>query len=180
METLIETVTLDSDESNELLFKVRIEGAEQSPAKVRLVCESNDVSLMFEGHRSDAGEDIVQFDLPMMKGKLPEGTYPARVEVLIEDRYFVPVKFNMHFKKTVTVVAEAVKLAPRVQKPTLTVTAAPIVQKRIVESTPVTTQANNPQKSALRKRIEEKRNIEDLDSQSIIREAREFVKGQRS
>lgn len=172
MENLLETVSLDSDESNELLFKVKVEGADQAPAKVRLVCEAKDVSYMFEGTCSSAGEDIVQFDVPALKGKLAEGTYPARVEVLIDNRYFVPVRFNMTFKRAVTVVAEAMTVVPKKVATSVTVTAAPIVVKEKI----VQVVAPVPQRrSTLRERMAGKKNIEDLDSAAIIREAREFA-----
>lgn len=121
----METIDLDIEESNELLFKVKIEGIEPAPAKVRLVCEAGDVSYMFKGHATS--DDVVQFMLPSLSGKLKEGVYSSRVEVLIENRYFAPVEFNINFKKAVKVVAEAVQVAHRAPKPQVSVTAVPVV-----------------------------------------------------
>ena len=130
MEPLLETIELDVEESNELLFKVKVEGVEQAPAKVRLVCEVGDVAYMFHGH-STSEEGVVQFMLPVMKDKLKEGTYLSRVEVLIENRYFAPVQFNTHFKKTVTVVAESMVPTARRPVPQVSVSAsAPVVVKK--------------------------------------------------
>lgn len=124
MEQLTETVTLDMEEANELAFKIKVEGA-STPAKVRLVCESPEVSYMFVGRGT--GEDgVVQFVIPQMKGKLQEGTYAARVEVLIENRYFSPVQFQLNFKKTMQVFAESIQLVQPV-KPEIRVSASPIV-----------------------------------------------------
>jgi len=125
MEQLTETITLDVEESNELAFKLKVEGAE-SPVKVRLVCENEQVAYMFSG-RGTSEDGVVQFIVPQMKGKLSEGTYPARVEVLIDNRYFVPVQFNMHFKKTMQVFAESVQVVSTPIKPEIRVSAAPIV-----------------------------------------------------
>lgn len=134
-EPIVETVTLDSDESNELLFKVNIEGHVVGPAKVRLVCESDDMSYMFPGRPADDG--LVQFLLHKAAG-MKEGTYPARVEVLIENRYFIPVEFNIELKKVVQVFAEAVKVVPRQsQRQDIKVSAAPIIVKPRVEPKPV-------------------------------------------
>lgn len=124
MEQLTETITLDVEEANELAFKIKVEGA-STPAKVRLVCESPEVSYMFVG--KGTGEDgVVQFVIPQMKGKLQEGTYAARVEVLIENRYFSPVQFQLDFKKTMQVFAESIQLVQPI-KPEIRVSASPIV-----------------------------------------------------
>jgi hypothetical protein len=126
METLIETVDLDVEESNELAFKIKVEGTANSPARVRLVCEGPDISYMFNG-RGTNEDGVVQFIMPKMNDKLQEGIYQARVEVLIENKYFSPVQFQINFKKTVKVVAEALFLQPRIAKPEISVSAAPIV-----------------------------------------------------
>lgn len=142
MEPLLETIDLDIEEANELLFKVKVEGVEQAPAKVRLVCEVGDVAYMFNGHATPE-EGIVQFLLPTLKGKLPEGVYPSRVEVLIENRYFAPVSFNICFKQAMKVVAEAVRLPERKAAPKVTVTAAPVIVKQ-------PTRAPEPAKSEMK------------------------------
>lgn len=126
METLTETVDLDVEESNELAFKIKVEGTANSPARVRLVCEGPEMSYMFNG-RGTGDDGIVQFIMPKMSDKLQEGIYQARVEVLIENRYFSPVQFQINFKKAVKVVAEALFLQPKIVKPEISVSAAPIV-----------------------------------------------------
>lgn len=129
MEPLLETIDLDVEESNELLFRVKVEGAEQAPVKVRMVCESGDLAFMFNG-RTAGGDGLVQFNLPVMRDKLKEGVYQARVEVLIENRYFAPVQFQVNFKKAIKVVAESVQIAPRKAAPEIRVSAAPIVKPK--------------------------------------------------
>lgn len=122
---LNETVTLDLEESNDLTFKIKLEGTAMSPAKVRLVCENEDFAYMFNGYGT--GEDeVVQFTLPRMDKKITEGTYNARVEVLVDNRYFAPLQFQINFKKTLSVVAETIQVVRKAVKPDVTVTAAPI------------------------------------------------------
>lgn len=133
MEPLLETIELDIEESNELKFKIKLEGNVSSPAKVRLVCEGDEFSYVFKGYGT--GEmDVVQFTLPRMESKLKEGTYNAKVEVLVENRYFAPLQFQINFKKRVTVVAESIKVLPRPPEPEIKVTAAPIVVVRPPEN----------------------------------------------
>ncbi len=134
MEPLIETIVLDMEEANELAFKVKVEGA-SSPAKVRLVCEGNDVAYMFSG-RPFGNDDVVEFTIPQMKDKLQEGTYTARVEVLIENRYFTPVQFQINFKKTLKVFAEAIKVQKPVLNPEVKVSAAPVMIQKVVPPSP--------------------------------------------
>lgn len=133
-EPLVETVELDVDESNELLFKVAIEGHVVGPAKVRLVCESDEMAYMFHGRPASDQPGLVQFILN--KG-LAAGTYPARIEVMVENRYFVPVNFNIEMKKAVSVVVESVQAVKIVKRDDVKVTASQIVVKPRVEAKPV-------------------------------------------
>lgn len=141
MTTSSEQIVLDVEETNELLFKVKVEGTDPSPARVRLVCEGQDgVSYMFNGKPGQ--DDLVQFVIPSMSGKIKEGLYAGSVEVLVENRCFVPVQFNINFKKTVKVMAEVFKpqLPP---PPKVTVTAAPIVVKKPQQVSEAREQAPN-------------------------------------
>lgn len=136
MELVQETIVLDPEESNELLFRVTVEGTDPTPARVRLVCESTDVSYMFSGRACDQ-PDVVAFVIPSMKGRLSEGNYNARVEVLLENRYFAPVSFNINFKKPVRVVAESLSTVRHVQPTAPKVSVVPIVKPK--EETPKVT-----------------------------------------
>lgn len=108
---MVETVELDSDESNELTFKINVEGRISGPARVNLVCEGNDVSYMFLGEPT--GEDgNIRFKIPKSVN-LKEGTYPSHIDVLIDNKRFVPSKFNIEFKKSIEVFAEAVSVSQR-------------------------------------------------------------------
>jgi hypothetical protein len=122
-------IEVDIDEANELLFKVQIEGTEV-PAKTRLVCEGKDVGYMFSGGFTNE-PGVIQFVIPNMKGKIAEGVYNAKLEVLIENRCFSPIEFKLQFKKQMTVVAESLssavtkKLVPEVK-----VTTASLIEVR--------------------------------------------------
>lgn len=132
VESLLETIELDIEEASELTFKVKIEGIDPAPARVRLVCETADMSLMFDGR--PIGKDLVRFELPSLAGRLKEGSYASRVEVLIENRYFAPVRFNLGLKKAVNVVAEAVDVTGHRQQPAVKITALPIAARVIDKS----------------------------------------------
>ncbi len=185
MEPLLETIDLDVEESNELLFKIKVEGVEQAPAKVRMVCEVGDIAYMFTGEPM-GNDGLVQFILPIMKDKLKEGTYLSRVEVLIENRYFAPVSFNANFKKSVTVVAESVQLQPRKSVPQVTVTATQVIKPKpkpapvVEQKAPPTPLAPASKPTTLKeRRAVREQVIDDVDddSASLIKElARGFMK----
>lgn len=128
MEQINETIDLDIEESNDLTFKIRLEGNASAPARVRLVCEGKDMSYMFNGYGT--GEDeVVQFTLPKMDSRLVEGLYASRVEVMIDNKYFVPLQFYLNFKKSINVVAESIQVAPKTARQELKVSATPVVAK---------------------------------------------------
>lgn len=174
-------VDLDLDESNELDFKIKVEGIAPTNAKVRLVCESEEVSFMFNGHSTNE-VDVVQFVMPKMKDRLQEGTYPARVEVLIDNKYFVPVQFNISFKKAITVVAESLTVAPRKAKQDIVVTAThvepqqkPIEKQTQKQPVVVETKAIETPTTTLKDIYATKKNVNSEDR--LIRElARSFIK----
>ncbi len=148
-----ETISLALDEENELTFKVQIEGAD-APAKVRLVCECDDVSYMFYGGPSQDGKDLVEFTIPQMKGKVKDNQIlESRIEVLVGNKYFVPVEFDVNFKQSTVVVVESVK-QPNIKKK-LTETSVtsgiisvksrvsePVEQKATIEESRKTIQKN--------------------------------------
>lgn len=141
METLRESIELDVDESNEMLFKVNVEGNVAGPARVRLVCESenDDMSYMFPGRPDDEG--LVKFVIPRMT--LKEGSYPSKIEVLLDNKYFSPVEFDVLIKKQVQVFAESVKLAKPIKNEIQPVKISispiikpkPVIQPLVIENT---------------------------------------------
>ena len=123
------TITIDIDDTNDLLFKVSVEGSNVKSVRARLICESDDMSYMIDG-RSIGSDDLVEFKVPPMVGKMKPGAYPARVEVIVDNRCFSPIEFRLELKKTVSVVAENITY----RKQTL-VTASPMQVKNTVSST---------------------------------------------
>lgn len=188
MDPLLEVVDLDVEEPSELLFRVKVEGADQAPTKVRLVCEGPDLGLMFDG-RSAGQDGLIQFNIPVLKDRIKEGTYTSRVEVLIDNRYFAPVRFQVNFKKKVKVVAEAVNVVPRRPAPEITVSAVPVIKPTpkpqappAPVSLPVRPARNTPARvnaqTTLKERYRNNRNDEP-DEDAILEAARSFVNAQK-
>jgi hypothetical protein len=139
---------------------------------------------VFDGYKGP-GEDVVEFTVPKMKDKIQEGTYDARVEVLIENRYFSPVQFRINFKKAVQVFAESIRpnrpaaTIPEVKvsaisvqrKPQPVEEQAPVIpQKKVVPAAPVQKQAQPPQKN-IQKKLSEAAILDDPESiKDLIRD----------
>jgi len=99
----MDTIELKLDEDNELSFSVVIEGTRGEPAKVRFIIEDNDMSLAFPGKADSHGE--VKVDVPSLKKMMNEGTYKGKLEVIAEERFFEPLKFNVDLKQGLKVEA---------------------------------------------------------------------------
>jgi len=105
-------ISLYLDQDNELRFNVAIEGSKPGTPKYRLVLEGKGFNYAFAGQQSAQGE--VLFTVPSMKNVLKEGRYHAELEVMVDDRYFVPLQFDADFESSIKVVAESVaRAAPK-------------------------------------------------------------------
>lgn len=121
MEDVIE---LNSEATNELQFRLQVDGSLTNVVKARLFCEHDDIGFVFGGKPTQDGVDIVKFVIPPMdKMDVTENTMSARVEVLVEGRNFEPINFKLKFKKPVKVVAEMISGGPLIEKKEASVTA---------------------------------------------------------
>jgi hypothetical protein len=83
---------------------IKIEGAQLSNSTARLVVETNDYSLMFNGKINSSGK--CEIPIRKLKGLIDESTTGnIRLEVIAEDTYFTPWKsdFAIEASKKVTV-----------------------------------------------------------------------------
>lgn len=126
-------IALFLDQDNELRFNVSIEGSRPGAPKYRLVLEGNDFSYAFRGQQASPGE--VAFLIPSMKSILKEGKYRADLEVMIDDRHFVPLSFDALFESSVRVTAESISrpVQKKVGVTATIVSSAQPAARRIVE-----------------------------------------------
>ena len=83
---------------------IKIEGASLSNSTARLVVETNDYSLMFNGKISSGGK--CKIPIRKLKGLIDENSKGnIRLEVIAEDTFFTPWKsdFEVQASKKVTV-----------------------------------------------------------------------------
>jgi len=144
------------DDENEVRFSLEIEGAAPTDVHASMILEGKKgYSLSFPGTPVDGGE--VEVVVPPLKSILSEGTYKARLEVVVDDRLFVPLELTTTLKNSVKVEA-AVKVrrrskAPRVAASVLSET--PKVQKRTAtKPQPPPRSSKRPLKPSDRSRLE--------------------------
>ena len=164
------------DDDNEIRFGVNVEGSEKHDVKCRLMMEaSNAMSLFFPGNRLNDGE--VQVIVPSLKNILREGVYPVKLEVLIDDRVFVPLEMSMNIRPSVRVTAEA-KVMPTQRGPRVTasvLTEAPVIEEKEVVVPPPVKEAKRRKQPTIKqqrqKQPKKSKPISDRDFKSLISKA---------
>ena len=123
---------LFTDKSELFECDIKLEGASLSKSKARLVVETQDYSLLFDGSISSGGK--CEIPIRKLKGLIDEDTSGnIRLEVIAEDTFFTPWEsdFEVDASKKVTVevksqttkkpIVEAkVKVKVKNEKPTIT------------------------------------------------------------
>jgi hypothetical protein len=104
-------IDLDLDNENEMTFNVIIEGTRPGDPLCRLMIENEDMSFSMQGDFLPNNE--VAIVIPPLKGILKEGSYDSYLEVLVDDRVFIPLEMKINFEQSVKVMAETVKRKKR-------------------------------------------------------------------
>ena len=107
----MEKIDLDLDNENEMTFNVIIEGTRPGEPLCRLMIENEDMSFSMQG--DFLPNDEVSIVIPPLKGILKEGSYDSYLEVLVDDRVFIPLEIKINFEQSVKVMAETVKRKKR-------------------------------------------------------------------
>ena len=95
---------LFTDKSELFECDIKLEGASLSKSKARLVVETSDYSLLFNGEISSKGK--CEIPIRKLKGLIDENTTGnIRLEVIAEDTFFTPWEsdFEVDASKKVTV-----------------------------------------------------------------------------
>lgn len=156
------TINLMIDEENELTFQVQIEGTRPGEAKCRLMLESNDINLSFSG--TSTGEEV-SVTLPPLDHILKEGVYDMTLEVVVDDRFFEPLKLQGEFEKRLKVTAESVQVK---SKPKIKTTAT-LREVKKKESSPVKVVSNKQKKKVVKESKTKKKTITDADIMNLIK-----------
>ena len=159
-------INLMIDEENELTFQVQIEGTRPGTAKCRLMLESNSMSLAFEGQSSN---DEVSVTLPPLDHILKEGVYDMTLEVVVDDRFFEPLKLQGEFEKRLKVTAESVKVKT---KPKVKTTASLVEVKKKDKKNANVSVVRKSKKASIQE-TKKKQVVSDKDIMNLIRKLTE-------
>ena len=155
------TIELMIDEENELTFQVQIEGTRPGKAKCRLMLESKNMSFAFEGQSTG---DEVSVTLPPLDHILKEGTYDMTLEVVVDERYFEPLKMQGAFEKRPKVTAESVTVR---SKPRVKTTASLVEVKK--KSKTGNIQVKNKSRNKVISETKRTRDVSDEDIMNLIK-----------
>ena len=105
-------IEIKLDEASSLTMNMKLDGdTNGAQPTLRFTVMSEGLCYSFEAKGSDEGE--YKIDFPIMEGKIAAGEYEAQVEIVIGDKYFVPLQETVKFTKQVKPV---VKLAEQMKK----------------------------------------------------------------
>ena len=102
----MDAIDLHLDEDNELTFRVSLEGTGQAELRYQFILEGDRVEYSFPGSIDKGGEITVI--VPPMKRALNEGAFSSRLEVIVDDRIFTPLRMISQLKASVKIKAESV------------------------------------------------------------------------
>jgi len=123
----MDTMKLSLDRENTIHFDVQIEGYSNSPStskpQVRMLLGNTRLSVCLPAVKENDGYSVT---IPEMKNVLEVGDYEAKMEVIIDNKFFVPWESVVAFDKEVKVEAAPVVRQP---KPSVTVTASTVKKK---------------------------------------------------
>ncbi len=132
--------TIKPDEVTELEFDMDINGSKDEPTDIRFVIEACDeenvrdaFSVICKAYRTDVGVKVV---IPRMINLLQRGMHRAKLEVVLENRLFVPLDESIYIEEpvgvTVTKPAPVVEEAPVIESPSVRVVlnSKPITEEK--------------------------------------------------
>ena len=129
---------LSLDRENILEFNVDIQGYANTSTtkapKVRMILEQKNMGFCMVATKEDKTYSVV---IPEMKNIMESGVCEARMEVIIDNKYFVPWESQIEFDREVKV--EAAPIIKEELQPVVSVQAQPVIkeipqpQKRVVK-----------------------------------------------
>ena len=92
------SIDLSLDNNNEITFQVNIEGSSPALPSCRFLIEGHEMSFAFPGEIEKDG--TVNVSVPPLEKVLREGSYKSGLEVIVDDRVFVPLEVEVNFEKS--------------------------------------------------------------------------------
>jgi len=99
--------TLRLDEESELEFSMEVFGTTEPSSDIRFVIENDKFDISLKAKEKN-GDIIVK--IPKLKGIVTEGEHNCRVEVVIDDKMFIPLEDSIEFEPLGEVAVEEVTI----------------------------------------------------------------------
>jgi hypothetical protein len=93
------------NENNEIKFELTVEGSNSKLNDIRLSIDFPKYSLGFKGLLEN---NVASFNIPNLSNFVQEGTHNYKMEVVIDEHYFIPIDGQVTFKKPVKVASKLV------------------------------------------------------------------------
>ena len=124
----MEDMKLSLDRENVLEFNVDIQGyantSTTNPPQVRLFLEQKNIGFCMPAKKDNKTYSVV---IPEMKNIIESGPCDARMEVIIDNKYFVPWESKIEFDREVKV--EAAPVIREESKPNVSVQVKPVIKE---------------------------------------------------
>lgn len=172
----MEKIDLDLDDENEITFKVQIEGTRPGEPLCRLMIEGHGLTHSITG--DFLPDDQVEIVIPTMKNILREGSYDSYLEVLVDDRVFIPLELKINFENSIKVVAEAVsKNTKKKLSANASLISTKVRNKKKVQTIKEEQKVEKRIKHPAKKRYDENKNvITEDDILDIVKKLKSKVK----
>lgn len=127
------------DQPQELIFEIKIEGSKEEPSEVRFVIESQTVdgkevldvfSIICRAVREN---DAIKVYIPRLLNLLRAGAHNARLEVVLENRLFIPLSEEVMIEEPISVQVqkETPAVVETIEKPEITVTLTNVIKEML-------------------------------------------------
>lgn len=118
---------LELNEATEMDFGIEVHGTTESTSEIRFIIEGPQYGIIC---KCVENKGTITATIPKLKGILPAGTFEAKLEVVVDGKFFVPLTESIEFKPMVEFDVTSTKTKP-VAQPTVQTTG---VKVRVIES----------------------------------------------
>ena len=165
----MEDMKLSLDRENILEFNVDIQGyANTSTSKepqVRLFLEQKNIGFCMAAKKDNKTYSVV---IPEMKDIMESGICDARMEVIIDNKYFVPWESKIEFDREVKV--EAAPVVKKELQPDVSVKVRPIIKEESKPAKPIVKEEIVPK---TKKRVGVKLIVDNNPKRKIRKESKD-------
>lgn len=145
-------------ESHQMTFDLMVEGTSERASSVRLIIEGKDYDISC---KCDIGNGTINANIPKLKGILESGAHDVRLEVIVDNKLFVPLKETIEFERLIETNVGSANIK---------------TLKEDVKTTPkltISTKCDTPE-DALRKVLKEGYDVENIKDMLIVTKEDKF------